>query len=636
MTLFNPYLNLGRNALYLSTIVNGDLDSAAKFERINAAMAESGVQTVVFDRAYNITMPRSETVGGSATSLFVIPPNVGLIVGNPSRVIDMSPMSTLITNGQQRHLFTARGTEGATAYAAADLGAGSVVLTMGTDGMSALGLSIGSKVRITSKKLFIDGGTVILVTTGAVSPTVGEVLTQAGTGATLTVQTVSTASGVTTLVGGGTGVFNTASELTGSTSGALGASSVPTSVDSTEYQGEIATVVAVGSTAFTVAAPLFDTYTVANGARVIKLEPHIGLRMDGVKGIGPGMLRTGADPIANAVTGDRFLHTVYADALRLNDLNIALFDSAGIALYSSDDFEVSGCRVRFETEDAADRIVNQYGIAYINACQDGVIRENTVIGGKHCIVQSESNIAGGVSRRVQVVRNTLQSSWNYAKATHTPAEFITAEANEIHGCSGGIEAGCRAFTSRNNEIRFLKFVAGDLGIGIGVTDIAEAVTSEGDKVYGGGWGFRLDTSAAALFSGSSGPNRIIIKDFYSRDANQDAVRINWTGTGARYDIEITNLRTRNVGRPVDGSGYPTSGTPTGANSFDIRGNASGRLGRVKVDGGNLRGWDTSATQAGYVAYADGVHLSDLSYAGRVAPEIATTCTGGVTSNVNAW
>ncbi len=567
MTMFTPQLNLKRGTVYASNLVNGPLDSVAKIEFLNAAMADAGTEAFIFDRSYDITVARTASINGSTTNIFRIPSNLKRVIGDPALPLIMSSMSKQITDGQQRRLFVCTGTQNAVAaYLTTDAAFGAETIIVGSVGMALMTLAPGSKVRITSDKEFIGGGD-----------------------------------------------------------------------PATEAQGEIATVVSVGADRFVITPPLFDSYAVADNARVLEVFPHVGLHMEGVSAIGPGMLRDGSDSVADAVDGDRFFYSEYADMIRLRSLNVRNFDNMAFALYSSDDYEVTNCRVQFETENALDRARNQYGVAIFNASQDGLIADNIVVGGKHGVVQSESGTYRGVTRRMNVRGNAIMGAWNFGIATHTNVELVTVADNELLGCTHGIEAGCRNFTSQNNKIRFLRFIAGiEGGIGINVSDVAENIVSEGDQVSGGGWGFRCDTTAFPLFSGSVGPTNIVVRDMISENANQDAVSIQWSGSGVRRDFEVTGLTARNVGRPVDVNGLPTSGTPTAANAYDIRGNASGRLERVRVDGANIIGWDTSATTAGYVAFGDGVHLSNISYSGRGAPSTGGSSTGVVTSNINAW
>ena len=77
---------------------------------------------------------------------------------------------------------------------------------------------------------------VVLTTADNITVVAGETITQAGTGATGVV-TIGTNTR-TVYMTGVTGIFNTTGELTGSTSGALGANSIPDDVDTTGYTND--------------------------------------------------------------------------------------------------------------------------------------------------------------------------------------------------------------------------------------------------------------------------------------------------------------------------------------------------------------------------------------------------------------
>lgn len=554
MTLMSPYLTLGRNTIYTSNIVNGDLDTAVKVAAINAAMAQAGVDTVVFDRGYNLTLPRTDLVDGVAAKLFVIPSG-RRVIGDPLRPIDMSMMAN---SGDAKYLFRADGTAGTSQALTADLANGVSSVVLDAPKMTALALVKGDRVSITSDRLFIAGG---------------------GVGS--------------------------------------------------EECGEITTVVSTTSTGFSFYPPAQDSYTVANAAKVQKLTmARVGI--EGIRAIGPGQFATD-------VTGDRMLHMVWCDGLRIDGAASEYFDN-GNYLYSCPDGSAVDFRAIFQPKNG--RVSNQYGLGLVNACQDFTVDSAYVVNGKHGIVQSESSIARGVTRRLLIKNCTVTGTWNYGIATHTSAEQITVERNTLIGCSGGIEAGCRSFVSRNNTIRQLRFLAGDLGTGIAINEICEDVLSSGDRVYDGGYGVRLETGVVPLLSGSVGPVKIKIENFLASGSNQDGIRIQWDGTGARYDVDLRDISTFKIGQPVNAiTGLPDpAGVPTAAQSIDIRGNASGDLGRVKIDGANLQAFSgsggTNTAVAILTQYCAGVHVSDVSYVNHGAPSLSGT--GVVTSNVTAW
>jgi hypothetical protein len=533
MTLFTPWLTLGRNTLYTSTIVNGDLDSAAKVQAINTAIAEAGVQTVVFDRGYNLTLPRSAPVGGSASNLFIAPSG-RRIIGDPTRPIDMSMMDTANVSGTQRFLFSSRATEGAAVNLTADVDQGEAVITVGPTGMATLGLQIGDNIRLMSDKLFIAGGTV-----GA------------------------------------------------------------------EEQGEILTVMSVGSESFGVLPAVQDSYATSDTARVYKLSMVKGLVYEGLRGIGPGMLNNGA----SAVTGDRMFHVVGVDRLAIRDCASDFFDN-GNYLYSCIDGSASNFKAIFETTNALTRGQNQYGLCFVNACQDFIIDSAYVIGSKHGIVQSESGILRGVTRRVTVRDSIVIGAWNFGIATHTNGEKITVHDNELDSCNAGIEAGCREFISRNNIVRFAP--GATIGIGVGVTDIPENIVSDGDRVYGGNYGFRLSTTAFPPFSGTVGPFKITVKNFYAERFALAGIQMLSALTGPFYNFEMSNIETYQAGQSSSGI--------TSATSINI----NGPFNRVRIDGANLMAASTNTSACILTSGITDGRVSNVNYNRHAAPILGGT------------
>jgi hypothetical protein len=562
MTLpFAPMLNLYRRTVFISSIIqDGLVDTAAKAERINAAMADDQVREVVFDIGLQLTFARTASIDGSTTSVFKIPANRRLI-GVPGLAIDASGWATDATTGQRRYLFRADGTESAAVALTADLDYGRRAVVVGSTGLATLvsyGLGVGAMVRITSDRLWVEGGTV-----------------------------------------------------------------------GTEEHGEILTVTALNSDGFDFFGAAHDTYEVAENAEVVVVTPARGIVLEGISAIGPGMLTDDVTPII----GDRMFHLTLCDGLRMDDVSCTNFDN-GNFFYSCPNLRATRFHCTFETEDAATRAVNQYGFALVNACQDCVVDDAYMIGGKHALVQSESGTARGVTRRCVLKNSTLLRTWNFAVAVHTNAEHITAEGNFIEACSGGVEGGCRGFVSRRNTVRFLRYVAGEQGVGIACTEVPEDFLSDGDRVYGGGFGFRLDTGTYAPLTGSDGPRKIRIHNFYAEASNQVGLSIDWEDAGDRDGIELVNISTRNIGQPVTVEGYPTTGPAVAAPSIKIKGNASGDLTNVSIKVARLEGWTGNTTAAVFTQYCDGLHVTDVSYTEHAAPALAGS--NIVSDNLNAF
>jgi len=100
--------------------------------------------------------------------------------------------------------------------------------TSGFDGYTGSGI-IGLVYQVEENQYFDLGTIVTITTTGNVSVSAGETLTQVGSGATGIVVS-SVTNGTTVLLESTTGTFNTGNEFTGSVSGALGPDSIPSTI----------------------------------------------------------------------------------------------------------------------------------------------------------------------------------------------------------------------------------------------------------------------------------------------------------------------------------------------------------------------------------------------------------------------
>jgi len=343
-----------------------------------------------------------------------------------------------------------------------------------------------------------------------------------------------------------------------------------------EEQGEITTVTTVAADRFTVEPPLFDSYATADVARVQKLAMHKGsLRNLTLRG--PGQFTTDT-------VGDRGLHYIWSDGLVIEDVEADWLDN-GNYLYSCPDLSVSRMRWRFDEQNA--RLANQYGLALVNACQDALVDHCGGINGKHGIVQTESSLAPGVTRRVHVRKASVQGTWNYGVSAHTNAEDWTVCQSEIANCNAGIEAGCRKFYSEFNNIQLLPNA--DIGVGIGISDICEEVYSSNDRVSGGRFAFRLDGvidiigpdfTNPGLFVGSTGPREIHITDLFAEGFTADGISLAADPAKPGANVAIRNFVTRNAGA-----------TAFAPQAIDI----AGPWTNVIIDGGDFHGAGSGAT-----------------------------------------
>lgn len=609
MTLGSPYI-IGTNALYLSTIWRNDLASAEDVVRLNTEIDKSRFSHIIQDVSYNLTLPRSDYVNGSATKLLSIPAYKHFEVKGGHR-FDLTPMGT---SGQPKYLVRIEGTGPVATPVVSDIPAGSNYCDLGSESaMASQGLGRGDDVQLVTDKLFFNGSTVQLTLTGEVLVSVGETLTQASTGASGIVE-ASVISGSRSLITlKASGIFNTTNQLTGSVSGALGANSVPYYIAIPEAQGEIVQVTSLTSTGFYFYPPAQDTYLVASNLIARKLNMAKGIRFDGLNAAGPGEFDTNTE-------GDRMMHIIWAKDLRLDSCVSDHLDNGGFWLYSCWDGEAVNCKATTQPNPA--RSANKYGFALSNACQDFLVRSLTTIGMKHGGVFTESDIARGVTRRCFFDDGAHFGTSNYALAGHTNHENCGYRRNKINGCNAGVELGFLDALSEQNEIRFLPNA--NSGTGIGIADIALRATSKGDKVYQGRYGLRLNTTTFPIISGSTGPSKIVVSDFYAEAQSERGIEIAWNGSGDRFDVELNKIVTREMGK--DGT---SPGVDSAAPSVLIKGNASGNLGRIRLHDISAHSAAGNTSRSILVQFMDGCHATAISYGGgHTAPAYAAVIGGG--------
>lgn len=390
-----------------------------------------------------------------------------------------------------------------------------------------------------------------------------------------------------------------------------------------ENQGERPQISKIDGDDVYVTPALQDTYLVSDGATIRRVIMHEKVQVEGVSVKGCGQFAT--DTI-----GDRGFHLIHMNRLRMVDCNASFCDN-GNYLYSSTGV-VDGFGYQFDLQSIIPRNANQYGLAYVNACQDLTIKRTDGIGGKHGIVQSESDFVHGVSRRVSLLDNTVRSTWNYGVATHTNAAFLFFERNKLFDCNGGVEFGCRDVYSKSNQVFNTPDVIGDvysdpsadpadgklnlLGTAFNIADIADNINSTADKAYRGRYGLRLSDSQT-IFSGSAGPRNINIMDFFSTDAAQAGISIKSNHVGTNSDIHITRPTTRRTGNSSDGV--------TAAVSIEI----DGDFDKVSIKNGDLQSVAGNASGCITTANVRDAHVTDNLYSGHAVPIIA----GAVGANI---
>lgn len=180
-----------------------------------------------------------------------------------------------------------------------------------------------------------------------------------------------------------------------------------------------------------------DTYLMSDNARlqIVTLVRPV-LRDFAIKGKGAN---TGSG------YGDRGIWLSYTRAAELRGITIRSVDQMGLLLTDSVGFRVAGCDIEFDASDEAGASSGsldiQYGIGLGTGAESGVVADNSVVGGRHAIVQTASATSGfhGLARDISVTGNTLRGSWLGAISTHMSAERWVISGNKIHDAQTGID-----------------------------------------------------------------------------------------------------------------------------------------------------------------------------------------------------
>jgi hypothetical protein len=601
-----------QRVLRISSVLgrSGDINSAEAYNRVLAAINDPLVEAVIFDRAFAIT-----SRGVSSTN-FIFPVRDGLTYeGNPGKLIDCTGWGR---SGSRRRLFQGGGAPAAPMVLANNVAAGQTSIQLSTP--QAATVVRGQKLLLTSDRVFFEGGTFVLTLAGAPAIVPGETLTQAVSGATGPASAVSTVGGITTVtMDTSTGQFVTGQQLTGSTSGALGAASLVTLVRTPEAQSETLTITHKDGDTVHFWPATRDSYLTANGARLHRIDFAKRPQFFGVAAEGPGQFTA-------LEIGDRMFNTLWTLDLQIDGCVSNFFDN-GNYLYGAE-----GGRANFswQFEPNNGRNMNQYGCGVVGPTEGFLVEDCTGVGGKHAVIQTEGLEAPGVTRNLVVRGTRATGTWNFSHATHTNAIGLTVENTLIKDCNGGIEAGCPNVTTRNNDIRRLPQSgtpqgAALLGIGIVVADFGMEMSSADDKVTGGLFAFRLNTSAFPFFPASNGPREITLENFRAEGFLQRGVQVLWNGGAVRQNVHLRGVRTRRAGfNPAGGVTVPPS--------IEI----NGLLERVSITECDLQA--EPGNTASCITMSGGfdkVHVSDVLYSGHSAPAPASN--PGVTyTNVRAY
>lgn len=266
---------------------------------------------------------------------------------------------------------------------------------------------------------------VCLVLAGSVTVVAGETLTQAGSGATGKVMNDGALTDGIVFLSDPAGTFNLTGELSGSTSGALGANSVPDTVE-TDTSFEIGNILRHNLATNPIMTP-------HNYAENIELRGELRLK-------GPGRRPTKAGYIGLSLDYCRhFSHgPIVADGV---DYQVVAYDQCC-------DGRAGHVHATFPNKGSNENV--QYGSAPKNATCDIKFAGITQIGGKHAIAPTNNEARGGVGSNLHFGPIVVRGSWDAALAMHQSSWGCIVERLEAFDCRYG--ANLRAPGWRVEEI----------------------------------------------------------------------------------------------------------------------------------------------------------------------------------------
>ncbi|MGL5553991.1 MAG: right-handed parallel beta-helix repeat-containing protein [Aeromonas veronii] len=228
-----------------------------------------------------------------------------------------------------------------------------------------------------------------------------------------------------------------------------------TSVVVTAGQLAIVTGVYPATNNIVISEPLYETLTVANGARIRIIDPVEDIIIDGL-----GMIGNGRNPNGNAEQGIKFF---FGRNVKIKNCRLQAVDTQSIGVVSCYGADIDYNKIDDVPLGTVDVI--SYGIVYASSMHVN-IRGNTGINSRHGIISShlaKSYGYYGISRFIDIHDNTHTSNYGDLNsagfvrshggiATHTDAEFVSIHDNKIIGCRFGINVRTGNNSVKNNEV----------------------------------------------------------------------------------------------------------------------------------------------------------------------------------------
>ena len=236
-------------------------------------------------------------------------------------------------------------------------------------------------------------------------------------------------------------------------------------------QGEWVQIVNVVGDTLTTAAPLRDSYAMADSAKLTRYIDPCRLAIDNPQIIGVGKFDAGA-------AGDRGIEIIGGVGCTVTGGFIDWSDMFGVIFTNVKGGKIEG--LHGAKQENAGANPTAYGVAIASACEDILVTRCHFTHGREgfCLTVSGDNL--GVSRDIVFRGNTARGMWRSGFASHDTHANWRCESNIAEDCEQGFDCRIIDATFTKNKIKRMGAFSGSLNCGFQLGSGAGKLTFEGN------------------------------------------------------------------------------------------------------------------------------------------------------------
>lgn len=227
----------------------------------------------------------------------------------------------------------------------------------------------------------------------------------------------------------------------------------------------------VSTDTITIMGRLRETYTTNP---VLYVVTPVQLQIENPQIIGAGRFTADA-------SADRGIQVIYGKNCRVLGGNIYNSDFTGVVFNNVLNGTIKGVRLEVEPKGVVhDQI--QYPISINNACENIIVADCDVVGGKEGIALSSSTGVGNVTRDVTFINNRVRGAWRSGLCSHDVHINWQCIGNTLEDCEQGIDNRIIGGVFKSNKIRRTGAFSSALDCAIQLGSGAGKVTIEGNEI----------------------------------------------------------------------------------------------------------------------------------------------------------